>query len=209
MQKNIKVWVPRPLSGEEEMFIKHGFSIGDEQDYDVLCLCGGRDIPSSLYNAPTHYSSTKSEVYLDTELPAFEHAIANGKVVFGICRGMQLIHALLGGTLYQHLIGHSGHHHLAYDNSGNIIKVNSLHHQNIFNDIGGEVLLQSSDTCTGIRWCAETNAFINEEINTIEAILYKENKCLGVQGHPEGYGCTTEYTMYCMNLLKEKLLCVD
>ncbi|MGP4004757.1 gamma-glutamyl-gamma-aminobutyrate hydrolase family protein, partial [Streptomyces sp. 8N706] len=46
------------------------------------------------------------------ELALIEAALASGKPLLGICRGMQLLNVALGGTLVQHLpesVGHDGH----------------------------------------------------------------------------------------------------
>ncbi|MBR3742713.1 MAG: gamma-glutamyl-gamma-aminobutyrate hydrolase family protein [Clostridia bacterium] len=72
---------------------------------DGLCISGGADIDPAIYGCD---KDETTEVYSDGRfdesdlllLRAFEKA---GKPVFGICRGIQLINAALGGTLYQDL----------------------------------------------------------------------------------------------------------
>ena len=39
----------------------------------------------------------------ELEVPLLKKAVAAGKPIFGICRGLQLINAVLGGTLYRDL----------------------------------------------------------------------------------------------------------
>lgn len=71
---------------------------------DGLLLTGGHDIDPALYGqAPLPQCGVlcpardKMEVYL------LRAALAADKPVLGICRGIQLLNAVLGGTLYQDL----------------------------------------------------------------------------------------------------------
>jgi putative glutamine amidotransferase len=43
------------------------------------------------------------------ELEVLDAAVAAGKPVLGVCRGMQLVNVARGGTLCQHLPGDAGH----------------------------------------------------------------------------------------------------
>ncbi|ADV65682.1 gamma-glutamyl-gamma-aminobutyrate hydrolase family protein [Deinococcus maricopensis] len=74
------------------------------RDVDAVLFTGGVDLHPSLY--AEHARRGLGEV--DPERDAFEVALyraarALGKPTFGICRGFQLINALEGGTLHQHL----------------------------------------------------------------------------------------------------------
>lgn len=71
---------------------------------DGFLLTGGHDVSPALYGEETLPQCAVTCPGRDRmEKPLFEAALAADKPVFGICRGIQMINALLGGTLYQDL----------------------------------------------------------------------------------------------------------
>ena len=114
---------------------------------DGLLLTGGKDIEPALYHEELQYDTVKT----DEIRSAFEVELAKafldaGKPVFGVCRGSQLLNALLGGTIYQDLPEQLGFIH--FDRAlrhyveavpGSILhrlfgarfRVNSTHHQSV------------------------------------------------------------------------------
>jgi putative glutamine amidotransferase len=72
---------------------------------DGLLLIGGDDIDPSLWGArERHPAVAPPSPRRDAVESALLHcALAEGKPVLGICRGMQLINVCLGGTLDQHM----------------------------------------------------------------------------------------------------------
>lgn len=86
---------------------------------DGLLLAGGGDIDPELYGAEPHEKIGPVDPLRDgAELPMARWAVADGKPVLGICRGIQVINVALGGTLYQDLpsqIGDAVQHNLSYE----------------------------------------------------------------------------------------------
>jgi putative glutamine amidotransferase len=80
---------------------------------DGLVLPGGPDVDPALYGAAPHPKAGRVDRRRDdAELAFLEVALAEGLPVFGICRGMQLLNVLRGGTLHQYIpevVGHDGH----------------------------------------------------------------------------------------------------
>lgn len=71
---------------------------------DGLLLAGGHDInPTHYGEAPLPALGTVDDLRDRVELQLARWAVAEGKPVFGICRGMQVLNVALGGTLYQDL----------------------------------------------------------------------------------------------------------
>lgn len=71
---------------------------------DGLLLTGGHDVEPSLYNAEKSEKCGETCPLRDREdLFLLDYAIRRNMPVLGICRGIQLMNAALGGTLYQHL----------------------------------------------------------------------------------------------------------
>ncbi|MET8678707.1 gamma-glutamyl-gamma-aminobutyrate hydrolase family protein [Streptomyces sp. NPDC004647] len=80
---------------------------------DGVVIAGGPDIEPVRYGAAPHPRTGPAGPERDAwELALIEAALAAGKPLLGICRGMQLLNVALGGTLVQHLpesVGHDGH----------------------------------------------------------------------------------------------------
>lgn len=83
----------------------------EEQETEQICdMCdgflftGGHDVDPALYGAEKSDKCGLPNHDRDVlEKRVFDYALAKDKPVFGICRGIQLINALCGGTLYQDL----------------------------------------------------------------------------------------------------------
>jgi putative glutamine amidotransferase len=127
---------------------------------DAVFLPGGADIDPASYGTAPHPLCDKTDRERDrVELLLARWAIADGKPVLGVCRGMQLINIATGGTLYQDLatqypngikhdyfpFGGQSHRRdylahevqiaddsrLAHLFAPRTIKVNSMHHQGV------------------------------------------------------------------------------
>ncbi|NKZ02357.1 gamma-glutamyl-gamma-aminobutyrate hydrolase family protein [Actinomadura latina] len=71
---------------------------------DGLVLAGGGDIDPRRYGARPHPSVRPADAARDDwEIRLAGSALAADLPVLGICRGMQLLNVVLGGTLVQHL----------------------------------------------------------------------------------------------------------
>ncbi|WP_274556291.1 gamma-glutamyl-gamma-aminobutyrate hydrolase family protein [Streptomyces spiramyceticus] len=76
---------------------------------DGLVVAGGADVEPVRYGAEPHPRTGPPARERDAwELALIEAALASGTPLLGICRGMQLLNVALGGTLVQHLDGHTG-----------------------------------------------------------------------------------------------------
>ncbi|GAA5017576.1 gamma-glutamyl-gamma-aminobutyrate hydrolase family protein [Kitasatospora paranensis] len=80
---------------------------------DALVISGGSDVDPARYGAARHPETDGGEPERDAwEAALLTAALAGGVPVLGICRGLQLLNVVLGGTLVQHLpdvVGHHGH----------------------------------------------------------------------------------------------------
>jgi putative glutamine amidotransferase len=104
-----------------------------------LVLTGGGDVDPSLYGAEPN-ALTKHVVRDRDELEWELIAEAERKdlPILGICRGLQMLNVMRGGTLHQHVEGHKGAEHTVRPEPGSRIAVfvgtedytvNSRHHQ--------------------------------------------------------------------------------
>lgn len=160
---------------------------------DGLLLQGGADMsPKSYGEAPINPLWGGDEVRDAYEIELFHEFVSQGKPVFGICRGHQLINVALGGTLYQDISTQcpgAGHHRdeAKYDNTfhemrilpgtwlsrlyPNMVstRVNTIHHQAIKGlgeGLVAEAMSEPDGIVEAVRW--EGHSFV-----------------VGVQWHPE------------------------
>jgi N5-(cytidine 5'-diphosphoramidyl)-L-glutamine hydrolase len=133
----------------------------DELNLDGLILSGGDNIGE--------YPERD-----DTEIFLLKYAIDKKIPVLGICRGMQLINKFYGGSVIEstnkkHVkINHQIN--LSEPIEENLISVNSYHNNILTSDSLGNNL-KSFAVC--------------DFDNTIEGIIHKSNKIIGVMWHPE------------------------
>ncbi|HET7520434.1 MAG TPA: gamma-glutamyl-gamma-aminobutyrate hydrolase family protein [Candidatus Limnocylindria bacterium] len=73
---------------------------------DGLLISGGPDLDPALYGEPPNGSHQPDAGRDAVDTAAFRAAEAAGAPVLGICRGLQAINVLSGGSLVQHVDGH-------------------------------------------------------------------------------------------------------
>lgn len=150
---------------------------------DGLLLPGGDDIDPSRYGAERHEKCGKSCTLRDeAEWKMLEAFLPTGKPILGICRGCQFLNIYQGGTLHQHIDGHSdfktrgkGCHHVRIQPDTSLagllpetLWVNSLHHQAV-DRLGKDLIVTA-----------------RAEDGTVEAIALAGHPfCLAFQWHPE------------------------
>ncbi len=146
---------------------------------DLLLLPGGADVHPRFYGQEIAGARGIDESRDLAELAVTRRFIAEGRPIFGICRGLQLLNVALGGTLHQHIEGHRSDgegdpvHPVRTDDAfftalyGACFSVNSSHHQSV--DRPGEGLhpvLWADDGC-------------------VEALRHETLPIFAVQFHPE------------------------
>jgi putative glutamine amidotransferase len=71
---------------------------------DGLLVPGGPDLDPALYGGTPHRKTRGGSPVTDAaELALVENALSAGLPILAICRGMQVLNVLRGGTLHQHL----------------------------------------------------------------------------------------------------------
>jgi len=163
---------------------------------DGLIISGGPDINPQIYGQNS--GSYTNEIYPaqdDSEIELIKSALDKDVPLLCICRGFQLLCAINGGELHQHLpetVGyenHGGWNGRVTEHGVDIIKgtklekimgthitANSTHHQGVSN--AGNLLI---------------SAYSSHD-NLIEAVEFEELRfCIGVQWHPERIKHTNLY----------------
>jgi putative glutamine amidotransferase len=118
---------------------------------DAVVFAGGADLDPALYGQPAHAETTGVRAERDAaEVPLMRAALDRDLPLLGICRGMQVMSVVAGGSLVQHLpdaVGHERHRpapgvyglhevrlepgSLAHRVLGDRVSVPSYHHQGL------------------------------------------------------------------------------
>ncbi|NQI34848.1 gamma-glutamyl-gamma-aminobutyrate hydrolase family protein [Streptococcus suis] len=150
---------------------------------DKLILSGGQHVDPSLYGQEKEIDSDDYLLARDEfELALIKEALRQGKPIFAVCRGMQLLNVALGGSLEQSLEDHwqddwaGTSHQLEVEAHSRVShlfvqgsQINSFHHQRI-KELAPGLVATGRDPRDG----------------TIEAYESKGKQALfGLQWHPE------------------------
>lgn len=159
------------------------------EQIDGLLMSGGHDIDPSLYGEEPRRALGETFLARDHfDMELLHQAELKDMVVFGICRGIQIMNVAYGGSLYQdlsymedsyikheqernperatHKIEISANSFLAKTNETSF-RVNSFHH------------LALRNIAEGFRVCAQA------EDGVVEAIEHESGRMYAVQFHPE------------------------
>ena len=92
-----------PAVTKDSLVLRSDLDLDDyAQALDGLVLQGGNDVAPECYGeAPPHPDWAGDPVRDKYEIELIRAFIAAGKPVFGVCRGLQLLNVMHGGTLYQ------------------------------------------------------------------------------------------------------------
>lgn len=161
---------------------------------DVVLFGGGADIWSGFYKQkPSRHNGTQGKSQRDAiEEIAFANASKVGAKFIGICRGAQLLCALSGGTVIQHVNNHGGHDHDMRMFDGRIFDVCSVHHQ-MMNPEGSEheLLGWAEPVLRGDQMVPISNVYLGENDKEIqmkfepEIVYFTKTNALAIQYHPE------------------------
>lgn len=161
------------------------------EEADVVVFTGGSDINPELYGQKNKYSSFNNNRDVAEEW-WFNKAKSQKKVMFGICRGAQFLHAMNGGQLWQDVNNHAGRDHLIVDIEEDVIlPVTSLHHQMLKpNEEIQIIAVCNSQVATSFKDDKQSISIATAGKQTdpmieIEAGAYTKTACFFVQGHPE------------------------
>lgn len=192
-----------------------GAMIDDGAPIDALVIWGGEDISPSIYSDSVSrytYAPSVPSRRDRIEMDACSAAIKRDIPIIGVCRGAQLVCALAGGRLVQHVNGHGGSH-LMETNEGRHITTTSVHHQMMYPFDVDHVMLawaapnrsevyETGDSTTG-RAAINMRGKVEPEV-----VWFPGIKALAIQGHPEFVGNpdTSPFVQYCLQLVDQYIL---
>lgn len=180
----VPVLIPVALSAQETREVC--------ERLDGILFSGGNDITPGVYNKEPTYARNLDTPRDTHEVELMNLALAANTPVLAICRGMQLLNVVRGGTLYQDIMeeiptamNHDGHHkdvtepllhtltiepgsHLSSVLGSVRVNANSFHHQAV-KDLGSGLIVNA-----------------RSEDGVIEGIEdMTRGYVMGVQAHPE------------------------
>lgn len=184
------------------------FAVKDALSCDGLLLPGGADIAPTMYGqTPIKECGKPNEIRDKAEPEIFNAFLKTGRPILAICRGIQLMNVVKGGTLKQDIKSEQTYKHMDFLSRSrsihpvkieknsllfNIVKadnidVNSMHHQ-VIDKVGNDykVTAKSAD-------------------GYVEAIeLEGYPFCMGVQWHPEHMSKKSEIQRKLFNAFVEQ-----
>jgi len=179
------------------------------KNVDCIVIWGGEDISPSIYNAPVSRYTYASETLSHrdrVEVAVCKRAIELGIPIIGVCRGAQLLCALAGGSLVQHVTGHGRTHNIVTVD-GEVYSTSSVHHQMMFPfNVQHELIAWSEEKRSHNYIDGDNNEIpLMHEESTVEPeiVWFPTIKGLAVQGHPEFMNEDCEFVKYVNSLVKE------
>ena len=166
---------------------------------DGLLVAGGPDINPELYGQDS--GPYTNEFYHEqdiSEISLINSALDKNVPLLCICRGFQLLCAIRGGILYQHLPetegyeNHGGWNGKVTEHGVDIVKGTRLQ------QIMGSHVIANSTHHQGVSHAGNisVSAYSSHD-KLIEAVEIKELKfCIGVQWHPERINHTSLYLAF-------------
>ena len=164
----------------------------------ILVIWGGADISPSIYHQkPNSYCAATEKLSSRDEL---EVEIAQAAITFdipiiGICRGAQLMCALSGGSLVQHVEGHAEGWHEILTKDGERYNCPSLHHQMMWPWGAEHEMVAWMERPRSRRYCGEPtdDPTLGKDAYKLlelpgpepEIVWFPKTKSLCIQSHPE------------------------
>lgn len=177
----------------------------DLRPNDILVVWGGADIHPSLYKQPLSKFSgaykhpSQSDII---EWNLMRQAVIMNIPIIGVCRGAQMLCALAGGTLVQHVNNHSGSH-MVQTVDHKAFRVNSIHHQMMYPfDVEHHLIAWTPTRLSDAHY------FVDEPIEMElepEFVYFPQVKGIAVQWHPEMLSENDVANDYVINFINQKV----
>lgn len=173
---------------------------------DVIISHGGADISPSLYNKEvSRFTGADAEPSNRDriEWAMMQRAKELSIPIIGICRGGQMLCALAGGYLIQHVENHGGRGHPVVTVDGTEFMVNTIHHQMMYPfDVKHELLGWSKEKLSNVHY--DVNVSIDIDVEP-EYVYFPEVKGFAIQWHPEMMREDSPATKYIVSTIMERL----
>ena len=157
----------------------------DPKSFKLVLFTGGADISPTLYEEVSPKGMCGNDLSRDRiEMKIFKHAVYNNIKIAGICRGTQLINVMAKGRMFHHVSNHAGSVHTIQIANGEILEVNSLHHQMCILGLNTILVGWAHPSISEIYY-GNRDEQINFNGKEPEVIIAPNLNACGVQYHPE------------------------
>ena len=156
------------------------FDTAESKKCDALLLSGGADIDPKLYG-----QENTASVGIDHERDAAEYELIGifremDKPILGICRGHQILNVALGGTLLQHIPGHT-----KTDENVDRVHPVTVEHPFLRNLYGDGFVANSAHHQVVDRLGDGLSVTCRSEEGYVEGMIHENGRVFSVQFHPE------------------------
>jgi putative glutamine amidotransferase len=179
-------------------------------DESILVVHGGADIHPSLYNKGRSsksgaYNSPSQRDLIEWEM--MKRAAALNIPIIGICRGAQMLCALAGGFLVQHVNNHGGNHRVVTHDHQTFL-TNSMHHQMMYPfDVEHEMIAWMPSAISDVYYDVDSEG--NDKLIDVpvepEFVYFPTINGYAIQWHPEMMSEHTEANRYTLKLINARI----
>jgi len=175
----------------------------DPESFSLILFTGGADITPEYYgHTSPHNICYNDKERDDEEIVIFNIARKFNIRTIGICRGIQFINTMAGGTMFHHVNNHAGSLHKMETSLGNILEVNSLHHQMVVPPKDASIIGWSKNRLSDI-YIGDKDSKTKQPKKETEAVLFPNIESAGAQYHPEMMSADSDGRKWFFNLAKD------
>ena len=156
----------------------------EDIDCDGMIFCGGSDVHPKYYGEEIDGSVNIDEDRDRAEVALMKKFLQTGKPILGICRGMQLLNVVLGGTLIQDLPNVQEHR---IESNENLIHEVVAVKGGLFEELYGERFCINSYHHQALDKIADglRATLYSVDGKVVEGCEHTSKPYFGVQWHPE------------------------
>src|SRR5215469_7707144 len=174
---------------------------------DAIVLWGGTDINPAIYGAIPHPMNgyNPSSMRDETEQFYIRRAVEHNIPIIGVCRGAQLVCAMAGGKLVQHMNGHGSDHDIV-TKDGKVYQSSSSHHQMMYPFGMPEEcydILAWSSIKRSTKYEGENGNRMDTPEVEPEVVLFPKIRALAIQGHPEWMEDEEPFVQWCLRITRD------
>ena len=157
----------------------------EPEQFSLVMFTGGEDVTPELYgeSSPKGYCGNSRHRDL-MEIKIFEFARKHNIRTIGICRGIQFINMMSGGTMFHHVENHGGCNHIMATSRGEEVLVNSYHHQMVLPPRDAHLIGWSKERRSKLYY-GDMDLLVPSPSYETEAVLFPNTESAGAQYHPE------------------------
>lgn len=172
-------------------------------DIDYMILWGGEDIWPGIYNQKPSYTHAAHLSKRDqVEIQAARIAISKGIPILGICRGAQLMCAMSGGELFQHIGNNHCRNHSLHTQNQTLITTSTHHQMMDPRGVEHDLIAWVPNMCPDYY----KESKVEPPPVDYEIVYFPKTKSLCIQGHPEYVEEKHEFKQYTKKLIDEYLV---